>query len=167
MKRLLLISVLAITALAAAASFSNASVSSSQTIKFALAYHDVQVDLGKEGPSLGDERIFADSLLDAKDKKVGYDAGVCAFTSLAPPEAACQITFFLPHGQIATQFLNAPPPRKLAASVGGTGAYRVAARGSRDPRRPPPDRHRHVLAHTLKRGGPATEPALASSFASA
>jgi hypothetical protein len=28
----------------------------------------------------------------AKDKKLGYDAGVCTFTSLAPPEAACQIT---------------------------------------------------------------------------
>ncbi len=86
----------------------------------------MQVHLGKEGPSLGDERIFADSLLDAKDKKLGYDAGVCTFTSLAPREAACQITFFLPHGQITTQFLNAPPPRKLAAIVGGTGAYRVA-----------------------------------------
>src|SRR5205823_13344437 len=115
-----------ITALATAASFSNASVNSSQTIKFALAYHDVQVDLGKEGPSVGDERIFADSLLDAKGRKVGHDAGVCTFTSLAPPEAACYITFFLSGGQIATQFLNAPPPRKLAAIVGGTGAYRGA-----------------------------------------
>ena len=126
MKRLLLISVLALTALAAAASFSNASVSSSQTIKFALAYHDVQVDLGQEGPSLGDERIFADTMRDAKGTKVGHDAGVCTFTRLAPPEAACQITFFLPGGEIAIQFLNAPPPRKLAAIVGGTGAYRGA-----------------------------------------
>ena len=49
---------------------------------------------------------------------------MCTFTSLAPPEAACSITFFLSGGQIATQFLNAPPPRKLAAIVGGTGAYR-------------------------------------------
>ena len=126
MKRLLLISVLALTALAAAASFSNASVSSSQTIKFALAYHDVQVDLGKAGPSLGDERIFSDSMLDATGKQIGHDAGVCTFTSLAPPEAACQITFFLSTGEIAIQFLNAPPPRKLAAIVGGTGAYRGA-----------------------------------------
>ena len=67
-----------------------------QTIKFALAFHDVQVDLGKKGPSVGDEQIFADSLLDAKGRKVGHDAGVCTFTTLAPPEAACQITFFLP-----------------------------------------------------------------------
>ena len=126
MKRLLLLSVLGLAALAAAASFSNASVSSSQTIKFALAYHDVQVDLGLEGPSLGDERIFADTMRDAKGRKVGHDAGVCTFTSLAPPEAACQITFFLSGGEISTQFLNAPPPRKLAAIVGGTGAYRGA-----------------------------------------
>ena len=77
-------------------------------------------------PSLGDERIFADTLLDKKGSKVGHDAGVCTFTSLAPPEAACQITFFLSGGEISTQFLNAPPPRKLAAIVGGTGAYRGA-----------------------------------------
>ena len=111
---------------AEAASRSTASVSASRTFKVAVAYHDVEVDLGQKGPSLGDERIFADSLLDAKGRKVGHDAGVCTFTSLAPPEAACHITFFFSGGQIATQFLNAPPPRKLAAIVGGTGAYRGA-----------------------------------------
>ena len=111
---------------AAAAARTNASANASQTIKFAVAFHDVQLDLGKKGPSVGDERIVADSLLDAKGKNVGHHAGVCTFTTLAPPEAACQITFFLPHGEIATQFLNAPPPRKVAAIVGGTGAYRDA-----------------------------------------
>ena len=121
-----LAAVLSVLPTAAAASRSNANANASQTIKFALAFHDVQLDLGKKGPSVGDERIFADSLLDAKGKKVGHDAGVCTFTSLAPPEAACQITFFLPRGQIATQFLNAPPPHKVAAIVGGTGAYRGA-----------------------------------------
>jgi hypothetical protein len=111
---------------AAAAARSSASVSASRTITFAVAFHDVQVDVGEKGPSVGDERVFADSLLDAKGAKVGHDAGVCTFTSLTPPEAACQITFFLSGGQIATQFLNAPPPRKVAAIVGGTGAYRGA-----------------------------------------
>ena len=110
----------------AAAARANASSNPAKTIKFALAFHDVQIDLGKKGPSVGDERIFADSLLDAKGKKVGHDAGVCTFTTLAPPEAACYITFFLREGEIATQFLNAPPPRKVAAIVGGTGAYRGA-----------------------------------------
>jgi hypothetical protein len=110
----------------AAASRSSAHVSASQTIKFTLAFHDVQLDLGKHGPSVGDEQLLTDSLLDPKGKKVGHDAGVCTFTSLAPPEAACQITFFLPRGQIATQFLNAPPPHKVAAIIGGTGAYRDA-----------------------------------------
>jgi hypothetical protein len=111
---------------AAAASPSSASRGGSQTIKFRLVFHDVQVDLGKKGPSVGDEQVLADSLLDAKGRKVGHDAGVCTFTSLAPPEAACSITFFLADGQIATQFLNAPPPHKVAAIVGGTGAYRGA-----------------------------------------
>ena len=110
----------------AAASGSTARLSGVRTIKFAVAFHDVQVDLDKKGPSIGDERIFADSLLDAKGTKVGHDAGVCTFTSLTPPEAACYITFFLAGGEIATQFLNAPPPRKVAAIVGGTGAYRGA-----------------------------------------
>jgi hypothetical protein len=108
---------------AAAASRSSAGL---QTIKFAVAFHDVQLDLGKQGPTIGDERIFADSLLDAKGKKVGHDAGVCTFTTLTPPEATCAITFFLSGGEIATQFLNAPPPRKVAAVVGGTGVYRGA-----------------------------------------
>ena len=111
---------------AAAASRSSTSAAASQTIKFALAFHDVEVDLGKKGPSLGDERVVSDSLLDTKGKKVGHDGGVCTFTSLTPPEAACHITFFLARGQIAIQFLNSPPPRKLAAIVGGTGAYRGA-----------------------------------------
>ena len=109
---------------AAAASRSSTSAAASQTIKFALAFHDVEVDLGKRGPSLGDERIVSDSLLDTKGRKVGHDGGVCTFTSLAPPEAACHITFFLARDQIAIQFLNSPPPRKLAAIVGGTGTYR-------------------------------------------
>lgn len=119
-----LAAVLSVVPTATAASRSNASANPSQTINLALAFHDVQLDLGKKGPSIGDERIVADSLLDAKGKKVGHDAGVCTFTSLAPPEAACNITFFLPRGQIATQFLNAPPPHKVTAIVGGTGAYR-------------------------------------------
>jgi Allene oxide cyclase barrel like domain len=125
-KLIALAAALSIMPTAAAASRSNVSSTASQTIKFAVAFHDVQVDLGKNGPSVGDERIFADALLDAKGKKVGHDAGVCTFTTLIPPEAACHITFFLPGGEIATQFLNAPPPRKLAAIVGGTGAYRGA-----------------------------------------
>jgi hypothetical protein len=111
---------------AAAASGSHASVHASQTIKFAMAFHDVEIDVGKKGSSVGDERIFADALLDAKGRKVGHDAGVCTFTTLAPPEAACYITFFLPKGEIATQFLNTPPRRKVAPIVGGTGAYRGA-----------------------------------------
>jgi len=111
---------------AADASQSSTRRGASQTIKFAVAFHDVELDLGKKGPSVGDERIFADSLLDTKGRKVGHDAGVCTFTNLAPPEAACHITFFLVSGEIAIQFLNAPPPRKVAAIVGGTGGYRGA-----------------------------------------
>jgi hypothetical protein len=116
----------AVLPVTAATAGSSTAMSDSRTIKFAIAFHDVALDLGKKGPSVGDERILADTLLDAKGKKVGHDAGSCTFTSLAPPEAACYVTFFLSDGQIAIQFLNAPPPRKIAAIVGGTGAYRGA-----------------------------------------
>jgi hypothetical protein len=126
MKHLLLISVFALAGLAMAATVASARTSAPPTMKFNLAFHDVGIDIGKKGPSLGDERVVSDSVLDAKGRKVGHDAGVCTFTSLAPPEAACQITFFLKRGQIAIQFLNAPPPHKVAAIVGGTGAYRGA-----------------------------------------
>ena len=61
----------------ATASRSSASGETLRTMKFALAFHDVEIDLGARGPSLGDERIFADSVLDAKGRKVGHDAGVC------------------------------------------------------------------------------------------
>src|SRR5689334_17173699 len=84
---------------AAGALLSSASANASQTIHLVLAFHQVQLDLGKKGPSVGDELVASDSLLNAKGKKVGHDAGVCVFTSLAPPEAACSITFFLPRGQ--------------------------------------------------------------------
>ena len=100
--------------------------SASKTIKFAVKFHDIQVDLGTKGPSAGDERILSDTLLDSSGAKIGHDAGVCTFTSLAPPEAVCSISFFLSGGQIAIQFLNTPPPHKVAAIVGGTGAYRGA-----------------------------------------
>ena len=46
---------------AAAASRSSASSNAFQTIKFAVAFHDAQLDLGKKGPSIGDERIFAET----------------------------------------------------------------------------------------------------------
>jgi hypothetical protein len=118
-----LTTVVSVTATAAG---SRAGMSGARTIKFKIAFHDVDLDLGKKGPSVGDERLLADTLLDAKGKKVGHDAGSCTFTSLAPPEAACYITFFLSDGQIAIQFLNAPPPHKVAAIVGGTGTYRSA-----------------------------------------
>jgi hypothetical protein len=102
-------------------------VTAPRTIKFNLAFHDVKIDVGKKGPSLGDGQVLSDSMLDTKGRKIGHDAGVCTFTSLAPPEAACHITFILARGQIAIQCLNAPPPHKVAAIVGGTGAYRGAS----------------------------------------
>jgi hypothetical protein len=107
-----------------------------------VAFHDVRVDRGEKGQSVGDERIYADSLLDAQGRKVGHDAVVCMFRTLTPPEAVCQITFLLPHGESqrssstprrlarSRRSSAAPAPRKVAAIVGGTGAYRGAHRNA-------------------------------------
>jgi hypothetical protein len=67
-----LAAVLSVLSIAAAASPSNASANPSQVIKFALAFHDVQVDVGKNGPSVGDERIFTSS---ARTGRSGSGAG--------------------------------------------------------------------------------------------
>jgi hypothetical protein len=36
------------------------------------------------------------------------------------------VTFKLPRGTVAGQWLNQPPPRKVVAVTGGTGIYRAA-----------------------------------------
>jgi hypothetical protein len=116
----LIVAVLGVTAAAADAR------PAGETIRLGVRFADDPVDLGAAGPSIGDELVIHDTLLDSRGRTVGGDAGVCTFTSVRPPVASCVITFTLPHGQIAVQFVNTPPPRKRAAIVGGSGRYRGA-----------------------------------------
>jgi hypothetical protein len=81
-----------------------------------------RVTLERERPDVADDQLAA------KGRKVGHDAGVCTFTSVAPPEAACQITFFLSSGEIAIYFLNAPPPRSSPSAASAPVAGRAEKR---------------------------------------
>ncbi len=86
---------------------------------------DPRIDLAPPGPSAGDLHVL-DDLLFQEGRQVGHTSGVCTLTNLTRPEEACMITFSLPRGIITGQWLNTPPPRKVAAITGGTGIYRNA-----------------------------------------
>jgi hypothetical protein len=120
---------LAITTISAVASASPALAASrakTEALRFGIRFNETALDLGAPGPSLGDVQVLSDKLVNRRGKVVGHDGGTCTVTSLDPPETNCTITFSLPEGQITTQFLNSPPPRKVAPITGGTRRYRRA-----------------------------------------
>ena len=83
-------------------------------------------------PSKGDQIMFRDELL-RNGQVIGHDGGTCVVTEFAAAEAdpiklACQVTFELPDGQIATQGIATNNPVKPLAVTGGTGRY-VGASG--------------------------------------
>jgi hypothetical protein len=94
------------------------------------------VDLGPQGPSHGDLRVFSVPLYNESGKeKVGRLDAFCAVTDPAdePNErshmAECTYTYTLPGGEISVQGVNAypklsePAPRSVDAISGGTGKY--------------------------------------------
>ncbi|HEY6581308.1 MAG TPA: hypothetical protein VIZ60_09285 [Rubrobacter sp.] len=99
------------------------------------------VDLGAQGPSHGDMRVFSVTLYDenAKERTGRLDL-VCVVTDPAdePNEKAhmaeCTYTYTLPGGEISAQGVTAlpklpkPAPRVVDAVSGGTGKY-VGAQG--------------------------------------
>ncbi len=98
-----------------------------RTLHFKLRFSPFfMLDLGRKGPSAGDEIISHDRLLNAQGATVGHDATVCTITDPVRPEANCVASFQLPGGVVTAQFLNTPPPRKLAAVTGGTGRFLAA-----------------------------------------
>jgi hypothetical protein len=120
---------LAITTLSTVASASPALAAAqakTKTLRYGIRFNETALDLGTPGPSLGDLQILNDKLVNRRGKVVGHDGGICTVTSLDPPETNCTITFSLPGGQITSQFLNSPPPRKIAPITGGTRRYRGA-----------------------------------------
>jgi hypothetical protein len=85
------------------------------------------VDTGAKGLSAGD-LIVSHDVLFRGGKRVGRAALTCTITDPKAPEGVCSVTWALPDGTVSGQFLNSPPPRKVVAITGGTGAY-LGARG--------------------------------------
>jgi hypothetical protein len=84
-------------------------------------------DLQASDPSIGDVSVFQDQLLKA-GQVVGKDGGTCTITRVdleaTPPlDIACQVTFDLPGGSVATQGLATNAPEKHLVITGGTGRY--------------------------------------------
>ena len=99
-----------------------------RTLRYGVKFvNDTPIDLGARGPSVGDARTFYDVLFDGHGNRTGFSGGVCSVESMQPPVFSCTVTFSLPGGQIATQFLTTPGPApKPLAVTGGTGEYRGA-----------------------------------------
>src|SRR5256714_11471319 len=86
---------------------------------------DTFLGLGAPGPGQGDEEILHDLVFSPDGRtQVGNDGGSCVLFDVAKPEENCTLTYFLPGGDIMTQFLNNPPPAKPLSVTAGTWTYR-------------------------------------------
>ncbi|MEA2169714.1 MAG: hypothetical protein QOF76_3014 [Solirubrobacteraceae bacterium] len=106
-----------------AAARDSAATSSTFDVAFGA---DPFIDLPPAGMSVGDLRLLDDRLL-RHGRSAGSDSGVCVIANIRTPAAPCTVTWRLPHGTITGQWINQPPPRKVVAITGGTGAYRNVA----------------------------------------
>ena len=86
------------------------------------------VDPGGDGPTPGDTIVFNDRLL-VGGAQVGHEVGSCVVVDVPDtgPLASCTAVVTLDgRGTIAYSLENSPPPRKVLAVTGGSGAYRSA-----------------------------------------
>jgi hypothetical protein len=91
------------------ASASGNTTSAGRTLHFEVQFSPFFfLDLGEPGPSMGDQIVSHDVLLDETGQPVGHDGVSCTVTDPAVPEAECTAMFAVPGGQITTQFLNTP-----------------------------------------------------------
>ena len=102
-------------------------VAAREALHFDVQFRDTILAADPSTLAAGDRIILSDRLLRG-GREVGHDAGVCTITDPAG-EAICEVVYSLPDGTIAAQFINAPPPAKTFAVVGGTGRY-AGARGT-------------------------------------
>jgi hypothetical protein len=82
-------------------------------------------DLGQPGPSAADVIVFHDTLFQ-HGHRVGDEIGSCVLVD-ASGLANCTAVVRLGQDDTLTYALvNAPPPRKVVAITGGSGAFRTA-----------------------------------------
>jgi hypothetical protein len=85
-------------------SASGTTTSAGRTLHFEVEFSPFFfLDLGDPGPSMGDQIVSHDVLLDETGTQVGHDGVSCIVTDPSGPEAECTATFDLPGGQITTQ----------------------------------------------------------------
>lgn len=96
-----------------------------EALQFDVAFNDAIITQAQDALSVGDRIVMNDTLLQG-GTEVGKVAGVCTIVDLTG-FAICNVTFTLPEGTIATQFVNSPPPEKHFPVLGGTGAYSGAS----------------------------------------
>jgi hypothetical protein len=98
----------------------------SKTLTFDVRFSPFNyTDLGQPGPSAADVIVFHDTLFQ-HGRRVGDEVGSCV---LVDPSGLANCTAVVRLGQEDTltyAFVNAPPPRKVVAITGGSGAYRTA-----------------------------------------
>ncbi|MFD6974000.1 hypothetical protein [Streptomyces sp. NPDC059979] len=86
-----------------------------------------EVDLGKPGLSVGDQKIVHEDLY-RDGKKVGDHSAACIVTQVSPAALQCLGTFSLPEGQFAGQaLLHLPAPASVDVGItGGSGEFSTA-----------------------------------------
>ena len=92
-----------------------------ETLTYDVVFNDTILAERTDGFTLGDRFILND-VLRRLGEDVGRVSGVCTITDIQGV-ALCAMTFELPDGAIAGQFINTPPPEKTFAITGGTGVY--------------------------------------------
>lgn len=113
---------------ASAAAGSSGNNNNNRTIRVDAIVTELNlVHAGTKGPSLGDEIVFSEKLLQ-DGAQVGHAGAVCTTVSLERNEAQCNATYSFSGGQITAQALitlNSTAP--YAASItGGSGEYQGA-----------------------------------------
>lgn len=113
----------------ATAGFASGSDPRTTTIRYHLKFSPFTViHLNpNDSYSRGDEIVSWDDLYKG-GKTVGRDAQACVLTNLSPLQGECTITFAVADGTLTAQYMDTPPPYKIAAVTGGTGKY-LGARG--------------------------------------
>jgi hypothetical protein len=98
---------------------------SEQTLRFDVQFSPFSyTDLGRPGPSAADAIVFHDTL-SQHGRQVGDEVGNCVVVD-ASGLSNCTAVIRLGDDTITFALVNAPPPRKVLAITGGSGAYRTA-----------------------------------------
>lgn len=127
--------IVAVALLALAPAVASAGANGKQTLRLAAVEEQSEfLDLGAQGPSLGDELVFSE-ILRHRGREVGTSGVVCTVTAIEVPYETqalqCVGTLSLRKGQITLQGAielqgEEDPGPFVVAVTGGTGAYRGA-----------------------------------------